>query len=353
MRRSNDQIETDTLLRDSAREFAREQEAAQRPASSSDAGSWQAYVDAGWPGMALGEDSGGIGADLDQCCLVLREAGRALLPQSVTADILIAPRLAQHSPEIAALMPELLAGTARFALVLPDESGIREAADGRIEGRSQLVPGGDQATHLLIPTGTGEATRLYLAASDATGVSVRPGRLMDGRGAARFEMSGIEPDQLTLLASGESARAIADELEALAICGLLSEGLGAFEAAFEMTVDYVQIRQQFKQPLASFQAVEHIIADVYCELEKARSLHMAMAGALETPGPFDAGAVARARLCLARTVLPATGRLIQISGGIALTEDYKLGRIYRRLQADAALFGGARRATDIIAGAAS
>ena len=348
MRRSNDQIETDTLLRDSAREFARQQETAEATA-----GCWQAYVDAGWPGMALGEDDGGIGADLAQCCLVLQEAGRALLPQSVTTDILIAPRLAQHSPQMAALMPDLIAGAARFALVLPDGTGIRDAAEGRIEGRSQLVPGGDQATHLLLPAGTGDKTRLYLAPSDATGVSVRPSRLMDGRGAARFELSGLVPDQLTLLASGETARAITGELEALAFCGLLSEGLGAFEAAFEMTVDYVQIRQQFKQPLASFQAVEHIIADVYCELEKARSLHMALVGALEAPGSFDAGAVARARLCHARTVLHATGRLIQISGGIALTEDYKLGRIYRRLQTDAALFGGARRGIDIIAGAAS
>lgn len=351
MRRSNELTETDTLLRDSAREFARARETADL-SNTFDAASWQPYVDAGWLGMALSEDRGGIGADLAQCCIVLQEAGRALLPQSVTADILIAPRLAQHAPRITELMPDLLAGTARFALVLPDESGIGEAEDGRIEGRTQLVPGGDQATHLLVPAGTGEGTRLCLARNDAPGVSMRPARLMDGRGAARFELSGIAPDHLTLLASGKNARTIIDELEALAICGLLSEGLGAFEAAFEMTVDYVQIRQQFKQPLASFQAVEHIIADVYCELEKARSLHMALLGTLQTPGSVDAVTVARARLCHARNVLHATGRLIQISGGMALTEDYKLGRIYRRLQADAALFGGARRSIDIISGAA-
>lgn len=350
MRRTDELNETDTLLRDSAREFAREHETIQVPPSF-DARSWQAYVDAGWPGMALSEDNGGIGADLTQCCIVLQEAGRALLHQSLAADLLIAPRLAHHASEVAALMPELLAGRVRFALAFPDEAGFRAAGNGRIAGRSQLVAGGDQATHVLLPVGTGEDTRLYLADRNETALPVLPARLLDGRSAARFELNELSPDQLTLLATGAKAREIADELEALAICCLISEGLGAFEAAFQMTVDYVQIRQQFKQPLAAFQAVEHIIADVYCELEKARSLHMALVGTLETTGSFDAGAVARARLCLARTVLHATGRLIQISGGIALTEDYKLGRIYRRLQTDAALLGGARRSIDIITGA--
>lgn len=351
MRRTDDHTETDNLLRDSAREFSVSLDTASTTAPS-DLKSWHPYVEAGWPGMALGEDDGGIGADLTQCCIVLQEAGRALLKQCASADVLIAPRLAQYAPAIADLMPDLLAGNARFAFVLSNDPELRENPDGLIEGQSKLVPGGDQATHIVLAVHAGDEMRLYLFLADANGLTAHLARLIDGRTAARFECNELSASNLTLLASGEKAREIADELEALAICGMISEGLGAFEAAFDMTVDYVQIRQQFKQPLASFQAVEHIIADVYCELEKFRSLHMALLSTLEKPGSFDAGAVARARLCHAQNVLQVTGQLIQISGGIALTEEYKLGRIYRRLQADAALFGGARRSIDTIAGTA-
>lgn len=351
MRRTDDNTETDNLLRDSAREFSVSLETATTPAPLN-AKSWQPYVEAGWPGMALGEDDGGIGADLTQCCIVLQEAGRALLKQGVTADVLIAPRLAQRSTEIADLMSDLLAGNARFAFALTSDPEFRESPDGLIEGRSRVVPGGDQATHIVLRVAAGDETRLYLAHADANGLTANLARLIDGRTAVRFDCSSLSASYLTLLASGAKACEIADELEALAICGMISEGLGAFEAAFDMTVDYVQIRQQFKQPLASFQAVEHIIADVYCELEKFRSLHMALLSTLEKPGSFDASAVARARLCHAQNVLQATSQLIQISGGIALTEEYKLGRIYRRLQSDAALFGGARRSIDTIASSA-
>lgn len=347
MRRSHDQSETDSLLRASAREFAREREDA-RPDT---AGNWRAFVEAGWPGMGLDEASGGLGADLHQCCLVLQEAGRALLTESAAADILLAPRLAQRAPAIAALMPALLDGKARFALAGAAETGFSLSADGRVTGRSALVPGADRATHLLFLAGAGEGARFCLAERGTGGLHIHPAPLLDGRTAARIDLDAADTDEMTVLCTGKEACGIAAELEALLLCGAASEGLGAFEAAFEMTADYVQTRQQFKQPLASFQAVEHTIADVYCELEKFRSLHMAMVSALSEGGTSSSMAVAHARLFHASNVVQAVGRLIQITGGIAVTEEYKLGRIYRRLQSDAALFGGVRRPIEILAGA--
>lgn len=346
MRRSHDQSETDSLLRASAREFAREREETRADAADS----WRAFVEAGWPGMGLEEDSGGLGADLHQCCLVLQEAGRALLVETAATDILVAPRLAQRAPAIAALMPDLLEGRARFALAGQGDTGFSLGADGRVTGRSALVPGADRATHVLFLAGSGESASLCLAERGTAGLRIHPAPLLDGRTAARIDLDAADTGNMSVLFSGREACDIAAELEALLLCGVASEGLGAFEAAFEMTADYVQTRQQFRQPLASFQAVEHTIADVYCELEKFRSLHMAMVSALSAGGTPVPQAVAHARLFHASDVVRAVGRLIQITGGIAVTEEYKLGRIYRRLQTDAALFGGPRRPIETLAG---
>lgn len=347
MRRAEALTETDNLFRRSARELARSQE--QAPAHSEEIRG--AFVAAGWPGMALPEDLGGIGADITQCCIVLEEAGRALVNESVATDLLLAPRLAVKSEAVARLMPDLLAGKVRFAFAMPDEGGFARAPDGAIHGRSLLAPSGSTATHIILPVGSGEDVRLFLAKHDTPGLERSDHPLLDGRNASRFVCNGVSADMLTPLLSGAEARAAHDELRALAICGLVAEGLGMFEAAFDMTVDYVQTRKQFGQPLSAFQAVEHTIADVYCDLEKFRSLQMGLMAALETGFAGDWLPVARARHFHAGDVVRAVGRLIQVSGGIAMTEEYKLGRIYRRLQTDAALFGGPRWASHTIADA--
>jgi alkylation response protein AidB-like acyl-CoA dehydrogenase len=343
MRRSEAERADDRMLRDSARQFLDAEHGwrADRPAPD-----WRGFVAQGWPGLALPAAAGGLGADLHQVLEILREAGRALLPDSLAADLLIAPLLAPEAPALAALMPGLLAGERRFALV----TGARVSA-GRVTLSGALVPGAAAAGDLLVAAKAddGAARLLHLPASAAQRAAVT---LIDGRSAARLSLDA-PLSEARLLAGGNAAAGLIARARALQRAAQVSEALGAFEAGFAITVDHLATRRQFGQPLAGFQAVQHKMAEVYAVLEALRSLHLRMVAGFAADAATRDEAVAAARLYLDRRALPAVGQLIQVSGGIALTEDYMLGHVYRRLQADAALFGGTAAALDHMAQAAA
>lgn len=342
MRRTEAQRDDDRMMQESARAFLSAEHGWRVDRAAPD---WQGFVAQGWPGLALSVEAGGIGADAFQVLEVLREAGRVLMPETLAPDLLIAPLLAEEIPALAALMPDLSGGHRRFAFV----TGA-QVSGGGVNLPATLVPGVDVATDLLVGvSGAGGAWLLHLPADSARRETLT---LIDGRGAARVSLDGA-PTEGAVLAGDNAAAALIAKAQALQVAAQVSEALGAFEAGFEMTVDHLSTRRQFGQSLSSFQAVQHKMAEVYAVLEGLRSLHLRMVAGLGAEAATRDEAVAAARLYLDRRALPAVGQMIQVSGGIALTEEYMLGHVYRRLQTDAALYGGTAAALDHMAQAAA
>lgn len=343
MRRDETQRDDDRMLQQGARAFLSAEHGWQ---AGRDAPDWQGFVAQGWPGMALPADAEGIGADAFQVLEILRETGRVLLPETLAGDLLIAPALAQAAPALAALMPDLLEGRRRFVF----GTGA-EVSGGTVTMPDTLVPGAQAATDLIVAAlDAGGGARLLLipaASADCAALT-----LIDGRGAALVTLDTALPDGAVLAGDNAAAEQIG-HARALQVAAQVAEALGAVEAGFEMTVEHLSTRRQFGQSLSSFQAVQHRMAEVYAVLEGLRSLHLRMVAGLSADAATRDEAVAAARLYLDRRALPAVGQMIQVSGGIALTEDYMLGHVYRRLQTDAALYGGTAAALDHMAQAAA
>lgn len=343
MRRDETQRDDDRMLQQGARAFLSAEHGWRDDRGPAD---WQSFVAQGWPGMALPSDAGGIGADFFQVLEILREAGRALLPETLAGDLLIAPSLAAEASALAALMPDLLEGGRRFAFV----AGARVSGEA-VTMPATLVPGGQVASDLIVGAAAegGGARLLLIPAKEAKCEELT---LIDGRGAARLTLDAPLPEGAVLAGDNAAAEQIA-RVEALLVAAQVSEALGAFEAGFEATVDHLSTRRQFGQSLSSFQAVQHKMAEVYAALEGLRSLHLRMGAGLSADAVTRDEAVNAARLYLDRRALPAVGQMIQVAGGIALTEEYMLGHVYRRLQTDAALYGGTGQAVDNMAAAAA
>lgn len=338
MRRNQTQRDDDRMFQDSARQFLTGEYEWRHERGVV---AWETFVEQGWPGLGLPADAGGVGADLYQVLQILREAGRVMLPETLTCDMLIAPALAGDAPALAELMPALQEGRRRIAFVAGQ--GGRVAGDA-VTMQSTLVPGGQAATDFLVAATTEEGNaRLLLVPAEASRRETLT--LIDGRGAARVALDCPLRDGTVLAGDNAAARQIA-HAEVLQMAGQVSEALGAFEAAFELTVEHLSTRRQFGQSLSSFQAVQHKMAEVYAVLEGLRSLHLRMVSAFGAEAAVRDEAVHAARLYLDRRALDAVGQMIQVSGGIALTEEYLLGHVYRRLQTDAALYGGTARGID-------
>jgi alkylation response protein AidB-like acyl-CoA dehydrogenase len=334
------------MLRDSLRGFL----ATFWPA----AGALQRGDDAGevtalWSGL-VGQGLATLGSDAEEGGLreigvVMEELGRAACPApllgAMLANLLLARRGAPSDRAREWLAP-LHEGQSRIAVasagLAPGASaGSLQVDRGVANGTLAFVDGAVHATHLLALAGT----TLALIDCRQGGVQVLPTRALGlgaGHGWAEVRLHNAAA-QCTDLAPEH----IIDLRHWLRL-GLLARAHGAARRAFEMAVDYAKQRRQFGQPIGSFQAVQHKLANGLIALEGVRlTLHHAAQA-------FDEGAANWRYFCAAAAAFGGT-MLRQVSlethhalGAIGYAEEHEAPRHFRRVHLDLLALGGAAQA---------
>ena len=117
------------------------------------------------------------------------------------------------------------------------------------------------------------------------------------------------------------------------------EQLGGASRAFEMTRQFALERYAFGRPIASFQAIKHRLADLWCEIELARSNCYYGAWALSNEDPELGVAACLARIQACKAFELATMEMIQIHGGVGFTWEYDCHLFYRRAKWNAVVLG--------------
>jgi alkylation response protein AidB-like acyl-CoA dehydrogenase len=106
----------------------------------------------------------------------------------------------------------------------------------------------------------------------------------------------------------------------------------------QKTVDYTKTRRQFGTAISSFQALQHRMADMFIEVEQARSI-LLMALLTADEGGEAQGAISAAKSRIGRAARKVGQEAIQLHGGIGVTEDLDVGHYVKRLLVIEALFG--------------
>jgi alkylation response protein AidB-like acyl-CoA dehydrogenase len=122
----------------------------------------------------------------------------------------------------------------------------------------------------------------------------------------------------------------------LAVC---AEAGGVLSRLLEDTIDYARQRQQFGVPIASFQALQHRMADMHMALQQALALTAASAAALSAAPDERARAVSSAKVCVGHACRIVGQGAVQIHGGMGMTEELAVGHYFRRATQIAQLFG--------------
>jgi alkylation response protein AidB-like acyl-CoA dehydrogenase len=192
---------------------------------------------------------------------------------------------------------------------------------------------------LAVVTATVEADTAVLAVElghDA--VSVEP---LDGldltRRTARITLDGAPA---TRLDEGDDGSRLQHALDVAGL-GLALDGVGAAAAALDLAVEYAKQREQFGVPIGSFQAVQHLCADMLRDVEMARlGCYYALWAGQDANDDFHrAATMAQAH---AAEVCPHVAEsVIQVFGGIGFTWEHDAHLYYRRVLAAAGLFGDA------------
>jgi alkylation response protein AidB-like acyl-CoA dehydrogenase len=319
-----------------------------------DRGLWRELAELGWTGLHLPERVGGAGLDHLSMALLLEESGRALYPGPLLATALggLAIARAGAPSQASRLLPDIAAGRtiATIALVEGASSWQLDAVsataepveDGyRLRGEKVHVPWAQAADLLIAPVRWEGGIALFAVPLAGEGIEVEAEVPLDPtRRIARVRFDGATvPADARLL--GAAGGALLSDLLAPALAYLAAEMAGAAAAALDMTCAYARERVQFDRPIGAFQAVKHPLVDVLIAVERARSLALGAAAALDHAPDHALRAARMAKVAAEEALLFASDRAVQLHGGFGFTWDCDAHLYYKRALASAATWGDA------------
>jgi alkylation response protein AidB-like acyl-CoA dehydrogenase len=307
-----------------------------------DAAAWNEMAEMGWAGVIIPEEYGGSNFGYLSLGLVLEELGRTL-----TASPLIASGLAAASALVlggsdaqkSEWLPKIADGSAVGALAVDEgphhNPGKVETAfkDGKLTGKKSFVLEGYGADLLVVSAKGKDGVGLYLVKGDDKGLVKQRLQLADSRGAANIEFKGAAAEPL---AGGE---ALLEKVLDRARAGVAAEMLGAATQAFETTLEYLKTRVQFGQVIGSFQALQHRAAKMFTDLELSRSAVEAALTAIDNDSPDTAELVSLAKAKMGDTYHLVSNEMVQMHGGIGMTDAHDAGFYLKRARAAEAAFG--------------
>jgi alkylation response protein AidB-like acyl-CoA dehydrogenase len=312
--------------------------------------------DLGILGASLPEHWGGLGGGVSENQLIMEILGGALAGEPYLSTVVIGGGLLRRvgGSMAESLIPRIIDGGAVFAFAHVEPPGYFDLADIRttlslegdilcLNGRKAVVHGAPWATHLIVTARSKGASSGGLSAllidRDLPDVVMREYPTRDGGRAAEIRFDGVRVGRDALLGEEGAAlpllEAVIDEAT-LAVC---AEAVGVMRRLMSDTLEYARERKQFGVPLASFQALQHRMADMFMALEQADALTQSVASCLDRLGAQRGRAVSSAKVAVSRACRKVGQGAVQIHGAMGMTEELAIGHYFRRATVIESLFG--------------
>src|SRR5512134_3692071 len=357
-----------TLLKNSARAFLDEhcKPATIRllwddPRGESEA-MWKEMAQLGWLGLSLPEEHGGSALGMVETALLLEELGRAAYPGPYWPTMLAASAIAETGTEAQKQrwLGAIASGDARATVALldadldwsPDAIATRAEktpAGWTLSGVKRYVAWSHVADVLLVPARTPEGVSLFLVDPAAAGLTSSPVQCMDpGTRWAQLTFDRVPVRGEDVLGTSGAGGPLLQRLLRRAGVGAAAEMLGAARRCLDMAVGYAKVREQFGQPIGSFQAIRHKCAEMLLEVENSHAAVYYAAWALDA-GADDADLAASvAKAYVGDAARRVCGDAIQVHGGIGFTWEYDLHLYFKRAKALEVQYGDADHHRELI-----
>lgn len=310
---------------------------------------WRQFASLGAVGALFGEADGGYGGHGFDIAVVFEALGSGLVVEPFLGAVLAGSAVAAVGNEAQrALLAELIDGKSimafahgepdsRYALAQVSTRATRRGDGWVIDGAKAVVLQAEAADCFVVSARTaGEGgdeagISLFLVPANAPGLALRGYPLVDGGRAAELTFNELRVGADALLGTEGQAFAVIEKAVGAGILALCAESLGAMEEAKTATLEYLQTRKQFGVPIASFQALQHRMADLLIEVEQARSAVINAAAALSADRVTRERALSAAKFSIGRIGTLVAEESIQMHGAIGMTWELPLSHYAKRL----------------------
>jgi alkylation response protein AidB-like acyl-CoA dehydrogenase len=320
---------------------------------------WTEVAELGWSGILVPEALGGADLGHAAAAIVAEECGRTLaaLPFLSTAVTGVTALVQGGSPQQQGrILPRVAAGTCLLALCVDERprhapgaiSTVAERTDGgyRLSGRKIFALDGHVADFLIVSARIGGPQRegagnaaLFLVDAAAAGVRIERTILLDSRNAADIRLTAVEIGAEGRLGCGADGAALLDSVLDAGRAALAAELVGLARECLRRTVLHLCERRQFGRRIGEFQALQHRLAHLFCEIELAASLVRAAALAVREGRQNRPILVSAAKAKAAEAATLAANEAIQMHGGIGMTDELDIGLFVKRIRGASETYG--------------
>jgi alkylation response protein AidB-like acyl-CoA dehydrogenase len=294
--------------------------------------------------VTVPESLGGTDGGPVELMVITEALGYALVVEPFVDTVVVAGGLLGRSGGDAAtsVLEQIVAGTAIVALAAAEPESTtadRDGDDWVLRGAKTVVMSAPLATHLLVTARTANGISLFLVETAAAGIQAHDYRTIDDRRASDLVFDGLHlPGNALLGEEGQAGLSLeqARDEGAAAVC---SEAVGCMRKVLADTVEYCKQRQQFGEPIGTFQVLQHRMVDMHIELEQAvAAVYLAVLN-LDAEPAIRARAVSAAKATVGRAARFVGQQAVQLHGGMGMTEELAIGHYFKRLTAMQYEFG--------------
>ena len=365
--------EEQKLLRETAAKFCKAEcpmekvrELVELPTGISDE-LWTQIAEQGWLSVYVPEEYGGLGLGVTELAIIAEELGRALVPGPFfSTAVLGGPAISIGGTEElkGSLLERIASGEVKATLALLEQDGqlgpshvkaeAKKNGDGyAITGKKFFVPDVAAAGVVVVAARTGgdeDGTTLFLVETGAAGVSIEENKLTDSTSrSGQLVLDNVEVGPEAIIGTpGEGWKVVDQVLQIANVC-LAGASVAGSELVLQQAVEYARERTQFGTPIGSFQAVKHPLANLFAQVESARSAYHYAVWAVDAASEDARTAVAVARLTATEAYKCATLVSLQAHGGIGFTWEYDLHFYLKRAKHNEYFLGIASDYEEIVA----
>ena len=245
----------------------------------------------------------------------------------------------------------MAAGEARLACAASEADGRHDPewvecrsvpcdAGWRLSGRKSTVLHGAQADALIVSArvsgdaGAHDGIALFVVPADAAGLNRQDYPTFDGLRAATVALEDVQLPANALLGQAGRGWDILDAAGDFGVALLCAEAVGIMEVMNEDTLEHLRNRQQFGQPIGRYQALQHRMAEMFIQLEQARSMAwLAATQAASQDAAQRRRCVSASKARVGEALRFVGQQAVQLHGGLGVSDESRITHLFRRATA--------------------
>lgn len=321
---------------------------------------WGRFAEMGFSGALVPEDHGGVGLGVVEAGVIAEQLGHTLTPSPFLSTAVLAARAISRAGSDAQKqrwLSGIAAGETVVALAIDEspkhrpfgiETSLRVDGDGFVvDGAKTFVLDGHVADALIVAARSGrgdsptDGITLCIVDRKAKGVSIERTPMVDSHNAARVRLAGVRLGAQDVLGEVGQGGAILEEVLDVGRAVIAAELLGSADEVFARTLAYLKERRQFDRFIGEFQALQHRMAQLYCDLELARAMVLKALQAVDADPGKARAIVSAAKAIACTTANRAVQEGVQMHGGMGMTDEFDIGLFMKRVRVGQELLGDA------------